>query len=180
MHLTIPDLFLSQGEIVMLMVSKLARSEYLQTTHPILFKLCVAYPVPSILEFRCNTALPWSDEGSLIPAAWDTDEVKVIPLWEGGSTLTAIRVSSDEEFIQINYEDPNDLLVIAKSVDGLFTYLFYFLVESAGGKEAEGFNEIEELASYLRFDKLDIVMELIRRLYGKPDYESLSAFTRSV
>ncbi len=166
------------------MVSKLERSEYLQATHPVLFKLCVAHPVPSILEFRCNTNLPFcygrSDAGFPIPAAWDTEQVKVIPLWETATSLNAVRLGSEEEFIEINYEDVNDVLIIAKSVDGLFSYLFYFLIESVGGKEAKRFADIEALASYLSFNKLDVVMELIPRLHGKPDYESLWQFTRSL
>ena len=169
----------------MSIVSKSERSRYLQQHYPVLFKLCVAGELPKILTYRCNTELPFcygaTERSSPIPAGWDSDSVKVIPLWENGSGLTAVRVTLGKaEFVQISYENPSDVEVLAKSIDGLLTYLLYFLVESAAGQEDDEFVEIQELASYLEFDKLALVVNLVKRQASDPDYESLFEVTRSM
>jgi len=165
-------------------VSKTQRSDYLKQHHPILYKLCVAAGLPSLLEFRINTDLPFcygrSDRGSPIPAEWDDESVSVIPLWETPSGVIAIRTLRErEEFVYITYEDAGDVKIIAKSTDGLFAYLFYFLVESCDGSESDEFSAIARLASYLEFDKLDAVIEAMVKFAEDPDYESLWQFTRS-
>lgn len=165
-------------------VSKSKRAEYLEQRHPVLHKLCVPANVPTILEFRLNTKLPFcygrSNDGSPVPADWDEEGVSVIPLWESASGLIAIRGNRGaEEFVQINYEDANDVEIIAKSVDGLFAYLFYFLIESNGGPGTEGFADIQNLAAHLEFDKLSLVVESIPRFAAEQDFDSFWQFTRS-
>jgi hypothetical protein len=166
-------------------VSKRERRQYLEDNFPVLFKLCFANSPPEILSYRLNTELPFSyrnsDESSAVPADWDSEVVSVIPLWEGGSSLTAIRVTAlRREFIQIDFEDPGDAEVIAVSTEGLFTYLFFFLIESLGEKDDDELREIEDLAAYLEFQGLPATFSLVERLSADEDYERLFAATRSL
>ena len=169
----------------MSIVSRAERSRDLEQHYPILFKLCVANALPEILTYRMNADLPFcygaTAETTLIPSDWDSEDVRVVPLWESGSSLTALRrISGETDFVQINYEDPNDVEVLAKSVEGLFTYLFFFLVESVGEGDGEEFSEIEQLASYLGFEKLGMVVDLVKRVSSESDYESLFEVTRGI
>jgi hypothetical protein len=141
--------------------------------------------LPTILTYRYNTQLQFcygaTDKATQIPADWDSSAVKVIPLWEGGSSLFAIRlVAHESEFIQINYEDPNDIEVISTSSNGLFAYLFYFLVESLDDEDEEELADIKRLATDLEFDKLDLIFGSVKRISSEPDYESLWELTRSL
>ncbi|MEW4565585.1 hypothetical protein AB1K70_23895, partial [Bremerella sp. JC770] len=95
--------------------------------------------------------------------------------------LFAIRhVGQESEFIQINYEDPNDVEVISTSSNGLFAYVFYFLVESLDDEDDEELADIKRLATDLEFDKLDLILESVNRTSSEPDYESLRELTRSL
>jgi hypothetical protein len=166
-------------------VSKAERSQYLEKNEPILSKLCVANELPTILSYRCNTQLPFcygaTEESSSIPAEWDSPNLRVIPLWEGGSSVTAIAVKDEEtKYIQINYENPNDVEFIATSSRGLFLYLFYFLVESLDEDDEEEQKEIQQLASYVEFDKLDLVFRSVGQMAVESDYSTLLELTRSL
>lgn len=166
-------------------VSKAERSHYLEDTEPILFKLCVANELPTILSYRCNTKLPFcygaSVESASIPAEWDSPNLKVIPLWETGASVTATAVEDGEtKYIQFNFEDPNDVEFIAKSPKGLLLYVFYFLVESLDREDEGELQEIQQLAPYVEFDKLDLVFGLVDQIATEPNYASLLKCTRSL
>lgn len=166
-------------------VSKAERADFLQQNEPVLYKLCVADALPTILSFRFCTQLNFcygaSGAGSSIPADWDANDLKVIPLWEGGYSLTAMAVSDSEtRFIQINFEVPSDVEVIAKRSNGLLFHLFYFLVESLDKEDRAKRQEIEDLAAYLDFDQLELVFKTVDSLSSASDYDPLLELTRSL
>lgn len=166
-------------------VSLADRSQFLKQNEPILFRLCVSNELPPILTYRFNTQLKFcygaTDESTKIPADWDSSSVIVVPLWESGSGLFAIRqIGQDSEFIQINYEDPNEVEVISTSTNGLFAYVFYFLVESLDDEDEEELAEVKQLAADLEFDSLNLIFNSVKRISSESDYDSLWELTRSL
>lgn len=159
-------------------VSNRYRSHFLNTHYPTLSNLCIKNSLPAILTHRINTHLPFcygrQDGISSIPASWDSPHLEVIPLWEDSLGITAICVDgNDSSFIDIPFEDPDDITVTAKTTDGLFFVLFYFLVESLGGPDEKRFREIQDLANTLEFEKLDLVVHSVERFSSEPNFDKL-------
>lgn len=165
-------------------VSYADRTQYLLSHYPILLPLCAPERLPSIVSHRMNAELPFcygkSKSGSPIPVGWDSPDTRVVPLWENANGIVAIRLRHDSlDFVQINFEDPSDVDVIARSINGLLFYVFYFLIESAGDNAAE-LSEIKQLANCLKFEMLDAVAESVSRLGQQNDSESILSLFRSI
>lgn len=104
--------------------------------------------------------------------------MEIVPLWEDANGIVAMRkVDGNEDFIHISLERPENPLVISHSVNGLLTYLMFFVVESHGEFEAL---RVEELAKFLDFSGVDVVKKLAHQLREAASYDELWQFTRSV
>lgn len=160
-------------------VSQARRLQYLKENHPVLHKACTDTVRPEVLRFRWPLGESISD--SAIPVTWDTEKVEVIPLWAREVFLTAIRLKGGtKEFIRIDFEDPENANVIARTSRGLFTHELFFMIESVGGAEISRMTEVEEVAAYLGFADLALVHEALRRFCAHRDYEAFYEFIRSI
>jgi hypothetical protein len=164
-------------------VSSSDRAAILRKEEPTLFRLCVTNPLPNILSYRFSTEMRFayggSKSGSPIPASWDHAGIHVIPLWESGISMVALRIdSSSRKFVEIDFEDVSDVAVISSTSAGLLGHLFYFLVESADDQDER--SEIDSLADYLEFDGLERVKTAAQRARGQAAYTSLAELVASL
>jgi len=148
----------------------------------VLHALCTSQALPEWLSYRIDPSLPFcyhsGAAGASIPADWDSGELHVIPLWESGGTLTAIRIAGNSpEFIQFGFEDPNSVEVLAYSAQGVLAYLLYFLLESADDDEVHGIQQLSEEVGYRHFREL---AALHCEYSARPGYDWLLEFSRSL
>ncbi|WP_145453702.1 hypothetical protein [Gimesia panareensis] len=140
------------------------------------------------LAYRCNVSAlqcyTSSETGGPLPASWDADSApEIVPLWECDLSLLALR---DEEFVEIDYEALEDLTVIARSEQGMFAYLFFYLIEDLGGSQCfkqgnQEYDSLLRLNSQLRFEHLEDILNF-QRQYGSEINcrDLLLNYTRSI
>ena len=155
----------------MAIVSKNDRNSFLSKNYRELYELSIGNASREWLEFRCVNELPitygQSEPGGLLPTSWDNDDVFIYPLWECGICLTALKKDGEKiDFIEVDFEDPEELLVISRSYQGLIAYLMYYIIEDAGGEATiksdrpEFLEELREFSEKMNFSFLNEVIKL--------------------
>lgn len=139
----------------MSIVSKLDRKKYISQYCRELYVICFEESKADWLDFRCNRELLYVYSSTTnefnLPVAWDDNGLKIVPLWECGTNLFAMRCKNgcNKDFIKIDYEDADEVIVISESYQGLIAYLIYYIVEDMGGaEEIENTDTLKELAAF--------------------------------
>lgn len=164
------------------------RSKRLEVLKIGLRELSLGEVVDQQLAYRCHTSDLYcyasSETGGPLPATWDGESApEIVPLWECELSLLALR---DKEFVEIDYDDLEDLTVIARSEQGILAYLFFYLVEDLGGAQHlnQGNHESESLLrlnSQLQFKHLEDIIDFQRRSGSEINcHDLLLNYTRSI
>lgn len=171
-------------------VSPSEREQFLERLPTGLRGLCRGETRNGLLDYRCRVSPLMVYQGStdgIIPAAWDrVDGPPVVPLWESDVDLTAWRGGLFSDFVEIDVEDPEDPVQIAKTPEGLLAYVFFFLIQDLGGaaqlsERPDDMVLLQSLATDLGFKNLDEILVLERDLSTDPSWLSrLLEFTTSV
>lgn len=159
-------------------VSKQQRLERIAHFGVGLRRLCLGEIDDERVLYRCrvNTMACYSgsDEGSSFPASWDTHDI--IPLWECDTSLCAER---DNSFVQLEYDDPEELTLIAAGEQGMLSYVMFYLLEDYGSAGESGV--IKDTSDLLGFEHLDQLLSFQTAFGGKVDcFQRLLQFTRTI
>lgn len=152
-------------------------------------KLCTGSIKHERLDYRCRTSNMYcysiSNTGESFQTSWDSvEKPQILPLWECDLSLVAKR---GDEFVEIDYEDPEELLIISFSIQGVLAYLFYYLVEDFGGGDTllkssnQELKELENISDEVGFNHLMDVLKLQIEIGSHYDCsDKLLMFTKSL
>tara|TARA_R110002124_G_scaffold57984_6_gene162069 strand:- start:65 stop:589 length:525 start_codon:yes stop_codon:yes gene_type:complete len=154
---------------MMPLVSLQKRSKLLEELKTGLRSLSLGELTNEYLEYRCRISpllcYESSEEGGFLPASWDKSEApEIVPLWECDLTMIAMR---GEEYLEIDWENIEDITLIARSEQGLLSYVFFYLIEDLGGanqlmNQKQDYESLLQLSREMGFEHLKAVIEFQR------------------
>jgi hypothetical protein len=173
-------------------VSSAERIVELESLDPGLRDLSLGVIRDDLLSFRCRSsplyAYSESEDAAELSVAWEPGPgSRVVPLWECDASLIAAVRNRGTRYVEIDMEDPENVLEIGSSSQALLAYLLYYIIEDLGGtrriRNGPGDSErrVRALASRLGFTHLDELLNLHAAVAAEPEaIAKLLAYTDSL